>query len=114
MERSEAARRAGVPAGEAGLIDVEALGARIKAARYAADPPMKHPAMLAQAMATLGCVVTPRKVWDWEGGRSVPDVTAFFTLVAATAPPGGLKFFAPTWPELWPLIEAGMNGGSGR
>lgn len=98
----------GVPRGEEGLVDPVELGRRIKAARALVD--LDSAAALARALTARGCKSTARRVSDWERGVSVPTITAFFAIVAITAPPGALKFFAPAWPDLWPLIERGLNG----
>lgn len=98
----------GVPKGEEGLVDPVELGRRIKAARVLVD--LDSAAALARALTARGCESSDRRVSDWERGVSVPTITAFFAIVAVTAPPGGLKFFAKVWPDLWPLIERGLNG----
>lgn len=98
----------GVPKGEEGLVDPVELGRRIKAARVLVD--LNSAAALARALTARGCKSTDRRVSDWERGVSVPTITAFFAIVALTAPPGGIKFFAPAWPDLWPFIERGLNG----
>lgn len=98
----------GVPKGEEGLVDPVELGRRIKAARVLVE--MRSAAALARALTDVGCESTKRRVSDWERGVSVPTLTSFFAIVAVTAPPGGLKFFAKAWPELWEMIEAGLNG----
>jgi hypothetical protein len=98
----------GVPEGEKDLIDAKGLGRYIKAAAALAD--FESGAALARALSTLGCACSKHQVSDWQRGTSVPTLTQFLTIVAVTAPPGGLKFFAGAWPDLWPLIERGLNG----
>lgn len=98
----------GVPKGEEGLIDAESLGRHIKHAAALAD--YRSGAALARAMTELGCATSMRQVTDWQRGVSVPTATAFLVILGLTAPPGGLKFFASAWPDLWPMIEQGLNG----
>lgn len=105
----------GLPRGEEALLDAAKLGLRIKAARMIAEPPMVTAEELAAEMTAFGCETPTSRVYAWEAQphpRAVPSLTSFLVLVAVTAPPGGLKFFAPVWPELWPLIERGLNGQS--
>jgi hypothetical protein len=102
----------GVPEGEKRLVDAKKLGLHIRSAAMIADPPMKDAGALARAMTAMGCETSVRQVQDWEGGRAVPRLTPFLVIVALTAPVGGLKYFATAWPELWPLIEQGLNGQS--
>jgi len=102
----------GVPKGEEGLIDAQNLGRHIKQAAALAD--YESGAALARAMTSVGCATNYHQMSDWQRGVSVPSLTAFLTIVALTAPPGGLKFFAGAWPDLWPDIERGLNGHSLR
>lgn len=98
----------GVPKGEERLIDAKALGRHIKYAATLANFPSG--AALARAMQDLGCECNYHQMSDWQRGVAVPSLTAFFTILALTGPPGGLKFFADAWPDLWLLIERGLNG----
>lgn len=90
------------------LIDAESLGRHIKAAAILAE--FETGAALARALENLGCACNNHQISDWQRGISVPSLTAFLTIMAVTAPPGGMKFFASAWPDLWPLIERGLNG----
>jgi len=86
------------------------LGAHIRTAAALAEPPLKTARALAEALTAAGYECTTRQVQEWERGETVPRLTPFLIMVGVTAPPGGLKYFASAWPELWPLIEAGLNG----
>lgn len=97
----------GVPKGEEGIMDARMLGAHIKAAR---NQTLMSAAELAQALEDLGCRTNLDRVQAMERGALMPRLTEFFAIFAVTAPPAGLKHFAPAWPKMWPMIERALDG----